>query len=169
MIYGKWSVQASKQTYTHTHMCSEVTLVWGEPEWAPVILTTYKGCGIFQIGWIRHKVTLHQRGNKLVACSHCTSRIWLCSTALPISELVLNHYHSVWERLLSSPHNWCMVTCTGNMMHYHLGKFPDCVLFRAGFSYVLTVRLLCVCVCVPCILHQQHVLDQPVCFMLYIL
>ena len=28
-IYGKWSVQASKQTYTHTHVRNAVTLVWG--------------------------------------------------------------------------------------------------------------------------------------------
>jgi len=29
VIYGKWSVQASKQANIHTHRCNEVTLVWG--------------------------------------------------------------------------------------------------------------------------------------------
>jgi len=37
VIYGKWSVQASKQANTHTHGFNEVTLVWGEPERAPTI------------------------------------------------------------------------------------------------------------------------------------
>ena len=40
MIYGKWSVQASKQaskqTYTRTHGCNEVTLVWSSLRLAPI-------------------------------------------------------------------------------------------------------------------------------------
>ena len=37
MIYGKWSVQASKQANIHTHVCNEVTLVWGSLRLAPII------------------------------------------------------------------------------------------------------------------------------------
>jgi len=36
VIYSKWSVQASKQTYTCTHGCNEVTLVWGSLRLAPI-------------------------------------------------------------------------------------------------------------------------------------
>ena len=39
MIYGKWSVQASKQAskQTYTHRCNEVTLVWSLLRLAPII------------------------------------------------------------------------------------------------------------------------------------
>ena len=40
-IYGKWSVQASKQANIHTHVCNAVTLVWGSLRLAPI---TYCGC-----------------------------------------------------------------------------------------------------------------------------
>jgi len=36
VIYGKWSVQASKQASEHTHGCNEVTLVWGSLRLAPI-------------------------------------------------------------------------------------------------------------------------------------
>jgi len=36
VIYGKWSVQASKQANIHTHGCNEVTLVWGSLKLAPI-------------------------------------------------------------------------------------------------------------------------------------
>jgi len=41
VIYGKWSVQASKQASkqanVHTHRCNEVTLVWGSLRLAPIM------------------------------------------------------------------------------------------------------------------------------------
>ena len=37
-IYGKWSVQASKQTNIHTHVRNEVTLVWGSLRLAPITM-----------------------------------------------------------------------------------------------------------------------------------
>ena len=38
MIYGKWSVQASRPANIHTHGCNEVTLVWGSLRLAPIKL-----------------------------------------------------------------------------------------------------------------------------------
>jgi len=38
VIYGKWSVQASKQANIHTHGCNEVMLVWGLLRLAPIML-----------------------------------------------------------------------------------------------------------------------------------
>jgi len=37
VIYGKWSVQASKQANIHMHRCNEVMLVWGLLLLAPII------------------------------------------------------------------------------------------------------------------------------------
>ena len=37
-IYGKWSVQASKQANIHTHVRNDVTVVWGSLRLAPIIL-----------------------------------------------------------------------------------------------------------------------------------
>ena len=41
MIYGKWSVQASKQANIHTHGCNEVTLVRGSLRLAPIIFIPF--------------------------------------------------------------------------------------------------------------------------------
>ena len=39
MIYGKWSVQASKQANIYMHGCNEVMLVWGSPRLTPIMYT----------------------------------------------------------------------------------------------------------------------------------
>ena len=49
MIYGKWSVQASKQANIHMHGCNEVTLVWGSLRLTPIMpcmesWLLYRGC-----------------------------------------------------------------------------------------------------------------------------
>jgi len=42
VIYGKWSVQASKQANIHMHRCNEVTpLVWARSS-LPQLLSCYK-------------------------------------------------------------------------------------------------------------------------------
>ena len=43
-VYGKWSVQASKQANIHTHVCNEVTLVWGSLRLAPISITIVQSC-----------------------------------------------------------------------------------------------------------------------------
>jgi len=36
VTYGKWSVQASMQASIDTHVCNEVTLVWGSLRLTPI-------------------------------------------------------------------------------------------------------------------------------------
>ena len=44
-VYGKWSVQANKQANIHTHVCNEVTLVWGSLRLAP---TSFFTCNVVE-------------------------------------------------------------------------------------------------------------------------
>jgi len=44
VIYGKWSVQASKQANIHMHGCNEVTLVWGSLRLAPITISCGDAC-----------------------------------------------------------------------------------------------------------------------------
>ena len=48
-IYGKWSVQTSKQANIHTHVLNKVTLVWGSLRLAPTI-----GSVPWTMGWCTH-------------------------------------------------------------------------------------------------------------------